>query len=473
MTPGPASGLVQRLRLGIAALRLPADTTSEAGRAQMRHRAIALTALAAAAARILSIGTALAAVPLTLHYLGTERYGMWMTLSAFSALLSFADFGIGNSILTAVAHTLGRGEGSELRRQISSAFAAMGGMALLMLGVLAAVYPLVAWDRLFNVSDPLAVAEAGPAAAVFFVILAMTVPLGLVIRVQLGLQQGFRANLWQGAGSLAALAALLAAIRLEASLPWLVLALAGTPVLLNLVNSLVYFGWQRPDLRPRLAACDLAAIRRLAADGFLFLILQVCAAVMFQINALIIAQLLGPEAVATYAVPERLFALITTAMMLFLTPLWPAYGDAAARGDIAWLRRTLRRSLVGGIAAATALALVLVIAAPSVLHWWVGDAVQVPFALIAGFGVWKVIETAGNAVAMFLNGLNQLNVQVVLALINALASVALKIWWVDLFGLPGIMAATIAAYAVLTVPFLGLAARRALAAVETRSGAAA
>ena len=31
----------------------------------------------------------------------------------------------------------------------------------------------------------------------------------------------------------------------------------------------------------------------------------------------------------------------------------------------------------------------------------------VPFALILGLGVWKVIEAGGNAGAMFLNGINE------------------------------------------------------------------
>ncbi len=108
----------------LAVLHRPADPHSEAGRAHLRNRAIALTALAAAFARGVSILTALVSVPLTLHYLGTERYGMWMTLSAFTALLSFTDFRIGNSVLTALAQRTGSGDEHGLRVQVSSARAA-------------------------------------------------------------------------------------------------------------------------------------------------------------------------------------------------------------------------------------------------------------------------------------------------------------------------------------------------------------
>lgn len=450
-----------------AALRRPQDPDSEAGRAEARDRAIALTALASAVARCLSVLTTLVAVPLTLHYLGPERYGMWMALSAFAVLLSFADFGIGNSVLTAVAHSAGRSDAEALRRQISAAYAAMGAIAGIMLALLAVAYPVVAWERLFNVSGALAAAEAGPAAAVFLVVLALTTPLGLVQRIQLGLQQGFRASLWQGAASLAALAALLAAIRLEAGLPWLVLALAGTPVAVSLVNTLDFFARRHRELRPRFDRLDLAAIRRLSGDGALFLVLQVCAALLFQLNALIVARVLGAEAVAAYAVPERMFAVVATVLALFLTPLWPAYGDAAARGDHGWARRTLRQSLLFGVGGAAALAALLVVAGPWLIGWWVGEGLAVPFALLAGLGLWRVIEAAGNAGAMFLNGVNRLKIQVAAALACVVVSIPLRVWWTEAFGLPGVIWATIASYLLVVLPFMIVAVRRELARMET------
>ena len=110
---GSISALRQASRKSAVVLReamVSRDLRTEQGRAHSRHRAIVLTALASGMARAVSIATVLISVPLTLHYLGAERYGMWMTLSAFSLLLSFTDFGIGNSVLTAVSKLAGRGD---------------------------------------------------------------------------------------------------------------------------------------------------------------------------------------------------------------------------------------------------------------------------------------------------------------------------------------------------------------------------
>jgi O-antigen/teichoic acid export membrane protein len=198
-------------------------------------------------------------------------------------------------------------------------------------------------------------------------------------------------------------------------------------------------------------------------------VLQVCAALMFQINTLIIAQLLGAEAVPAYAVPERMFGIIGMILGFVLSPLWPAYGDAVARGDIAWTRKVLRRSLVLGGGIAAGLSGLMVLAAPQLLHWWVGDAITVPFMVILGFGIWKVIETVANAVAMFLNGVNVLGVQVVLALVGVVVSFIMKVWWVKLYGVSGLIFAMNATYLVFILPFLAMACRKAFVSIESRA----
>src|SRR5690349_12437842 len=64
---------------------LPADASTPTGRSRERFRRIGLTTASSIAARGISFATSLITVPLTLHYLGTERYGLWATLSSIIA----------------------------------------------------------------------------------------------------------------------------------------------------------------------------------------------------------------------------------------------------------------------------------------------------------------------------------------------------------------------------------------------------
>ena len=442
----PPAAVRQRLRW--LSLR-PIDGATPEGRAAERHRRAALTAAAAALAKLVSVGTALISIPLTLHYLGTERFGMWMTISSLVALLAFADFGIANGVLNVVAD-----DRAAVRRAITSGLALLSAVALALVAAFALAYSFVPWPSVFNVQGALAQAEAGPALAAFVVCYASTIPLVVVLRAQMGLQQGFLVSLWQVAGSLCGLVAVLVAIHLQAGLPWLVLALAGAPLLAVLLNALYFFAVARPDLRPRSAFVSRAACKAVAGTGALFFVLQLAAALAYASDNFIIAQLLGAPAVAEYAVPEKLFALLSMAMAMALGPLWPAYGEAIARGDVAWVRSTLKRSILmaASITALGALALVLV--GRALIELWVGHAVSVSFGLLVALAVWKTIETAGIAVAMYMNATRLLRMQVVIAVSTCVAAIALKLTLVPMLGPAGVVWAMALAYLVFAgIPY--------------------
>jgi O-antigen/teichoic acid export membrane protein len=441
-----------RKRLGaLGALSLrPADTSTAEGRARERHRRVALSAVASMLAKLLSVGTALISVPLTLHYLGVERFGMWMTISSLIAMLAFADFGIANGVLSAVAQAHGKDDAPGLQRAVSSGFFMLCGIALLITALFALSYPFVRWHAVFNVQGAQARAEAGPALAVFVGCFAAAIALGMVQRVQIGLQQGFVASLWQCVGSVCGLLGVLLAIALQAGLPWLVAALAGAPLLVALLNSLHFYGRSRPDLRPRWRWVSADAARRLAATGWLFFVLQVTVAVAYTSDSLVIAQLLGAAAVAEYAVPEKLFGLIGMGVTMALAPLWPAYGEAVARGDGAWVQRTLKRSLQLAVGIAAVASLLLLVLGPQIMALWVGAAVLPPMLLLLALACWKVVEAAGVALAMFLNGAQVVRLQVWCALPTAAVAIGLKLLWVPLWGVAGAVWASVAAYLVFT-----------------------
>src|SRR6202051_1000346 len=170
------------------------------------------------------VSTSRLTIPLTVHYLGNERFGLWMTISSVFAMANFADFGIGNGVLNTVADAFGKNDFDRIRAAISSGFAVLGAVGLLLLGLFASTFAWVSWADVFRVTSAQARAETAPALMVFACCFALNIPLDLVQRAQLGLQQGFRMNLWQVGGSLAGLAGVIVGIRTHSTLPLLVVA---------------------------------------------------------------------------------------------------------------------------------------------------------------------------------------------------------------------------------------------------------
>ena len=439
------------LRAHARALRMPGDPTTPEGRAHERHRRASLSALMAVIAKLVSIATMFITVPITIHYLGPERYGMWMIMSSLIAMLAFADLGIGNGVLNAVSAAHGRDDVAAMQEGISSGMAVLTLVAGLILIGFAIAYPHVAWHELFNVRSPLARAEAGPAVAVFVLCFAIAVPVTVVQRVEIGLQRSFLASAWVCCGSLLSLVAVLVAVWSKAGLPILVAALTGAPLVANIGNGLIFFGLQRPDLRPRLRAVRRRAAHEVMEAGLLFFALQVAAAASYNSQPVIIAQILGAQAVPQYSVPERLFSLIGMTVTMALGPLWPAYREAITRGDVDWTRRMLRRSITSAVGYAAMLAIPLVIVSPFLIRLWVGHAVTPPILLLIALGVWKIVEAGGIALSMFLNGAHIIGSQVWAAISTAIFTVGLAIFLVYTIGVAGAVWAMILAFLLFSV----------------------
>lgn len=435
------------------ALPSGAAPMDERARGNERNRRVILTGGTSALARILQIGTSLVTVPLTLKYLGNERFGLWMTISSVLAMAAFADFGVGNGVLNTVAKAYGKDDLEGVRRAVSSGFAALNSIAAFLLLSFFAIYRFVNWADFFRVDSPRARSEAGPALAVFAICFALNISMDVVQRVQLGLQQGYRYGLWQLCGSLAGFVGVLGGIWLHVSLPLLVVAFAGAPILATTLNTIHFFGFVRPDLKPKTNLVSRDVILRITKLGGLFFILQLVVAVSYSADNFLIARTFGAIRVPEYSIPQRMFSLITMLSAMLIAPLWPAYGEAISRGDNRWVRRAFSRSLLLVFGSATLASGILFLVSKRLIFAWVGPRISPPTILLEGLAIWTVIDACGNTLAMFMNGASIVRFQIIVASSFGAACLAAKLFLIPRFGISAVPWSTIATYLLVnTLP---------------------
>lgn len=413
------------------------DTNTEEGRAQERHRRVILGSMSSVLARATTIGTAFVSVPLTIRYLGTERYGMWMTISSISAMLAFSDFGMGNGLLSKVANASGRDDRESATHAVTSALFMLTAVAAIMLLVFALCYPMVQWSRLLNMHSPLGKSESGPAIAVFILCFALNLPVGVAQRIQIAHQETFESNLWLSGGSLASFIALLIAIHCQAGLPWLIAAFSGAPVVVAGLNLLLQFRLVRPWLRPRFRYFDLNRSKDLFATGLVFFIISIGSSITLYADNFIIAQLLGPTEVARYSVGVRLFTVVSMLPQIVFSPLWPAYTEARARGDCTWISTTLKRTAVWGIGMSFGVGLFLLAVAPWFIARWTRGSITLPFSLLVALLAAVLVTSATYAHNILLFGLNALRFCAICNVLVAVSSVILKIAIIPSLGVSG------------------------------------
>ncbi len=395
-----------------------------------------------------------------------------MVLVSIIAAMGFADLGIGNGLMNAVSEAYGKDNRSLAREYVTSALALMLCIATFLTVAGAVGYPFLPWMRLFNVKSEAVAAEGAKAFLVLYGSFIVSIPLGVIMRAQAGLQKGYASQIVNTAGSVLSLGAMLVVIWVHGSLAWLVFASVFAGIIATMFNGWLLF-WQHPWLVPSWHAYRGTSASKILKLGLMFFLLQCAFAVGFASDNVVIAQVLGAAAVAAYAVPQKLFSAVTILVSMGLVPLWPAYGEALARGDVAWVRKTFVGSLWLASAVSVPLCILLVLAGPWILRVAVGKSLHAPMSLLVTLAIWGIVGAVSGAVAMLLNGAGIMKVQSILSAFASVSNLALSIFFTRRLGVMGVCLGSIVTQLLITLPVCYFLVRnlfRRLGKSETGNG---
>jgi O-antigen/teichoic acid export membrane protein len=190
----------------------------------------------------------------------------------------------------------------------------------------------------------------------------------------------------------------------------------------------------------------------LLRSGAMFFALQVAVAFAFQSDSVVITHVLGAAAYGDFSVVQRLFLFVSALLSTGIVALWPAFGDAMARGDVVWARRALLRALAiaGGVASLACGTLVLSLG--FVTAHWLHMTTPPPLMLAIALATWTTIDAMGAVSGTFMNASNVLRAQIVFALLMASLAFVGKWWLTPRLGPPGAVLATIGAYCLVSIP---------------------
>lgn len=389
-----------------------------------------------AVVRLVNVGLALITVSVAVDALGTVLFGVAATLATITGLVGFADLGIGQGLLTKLAHAHGRDDLAEMRALVSSAWTTLLALGVAVAGVGVLLTVALPWTELLGAPAD----EAGQvrlAVLVFFLATGAAIPFGIGQRVLVGLQRGAEVSVWLLVTSVAVLVGVCGAGAADAQLWVFVLVTVGGPVLVALMQTLVVLGRTHVHLRPSLRLVTRAKVRELLSVGGLFLALSIAVAVAYQTDALVVSAVLGAASAAVFAVTLRLFTVVTGLFGGLTQQLWPALAEALARNDLAWVRSRFRGVLLLTTGIAAALSLGLVILGRPFIRWWVGDALVPSVGLLVAFALWTTYSLAMTQCSYLLNAASVVGPQIVMATAMAVVNVPLSIMLTRSIGLPG------------------------------------
>lgn len=421
------------------------------GDAQRRHVRIVQGILTGLAGKGVAMIVGFISVPLTVRYLGAERYGAWVTISTAMAWIALADLGLSSSLTNAVSEGYAHGRRDLAQGYVAAAFWSLAGVAAFLALVFFSLWHEIPWDTVLNVQTARARAEVAPAVGIAFAIFALNLPFSLVSRIYGAYQEAAVANSWAAGGNILSLAALVTVTQLKGGLVFLVIAVSGAVLLVNMTSAVWIFGWSKPWLIPRPDCVTWTALKRLTGLGGMFFVIQIAALVLFQTDNLIIAHYLGAAAVTPYSVTWRLFTYTALFQILASPSYWPAFAEAFSRGDRAWVRRSFRMNFKLSVVSTLLLSLPLVFFGKWIIAKWAGSVAVPSSALLWWMGIWSVIYSSMMSQSCLLASSGKVKGQMIYSILAGGVNLVLSIALVQKIGLTGVIIGTVAAFLVCVV----------------------
>lgn len=382
-------------------------------------------------------------VPLTIGYVNTEQYGIWLTLASVVGWFSFFDIGLGHGLRNKLAEAWTKSDFVKARTYVSSTYAFLGVIIGVILFLFFIVQPWLDWQLILN-TNKISPDELRLVAIATFTFFCFNFIFKLIYSIFLADQKPAYEGFFNLLSNVIALLIIFTLTKTtQGSLFYLALTLGLSPMVVLVFASVYMFRGKYKPITPSIRYINIDEFKELGSLGFRFFLIQISSIVIFSTDNIIIAQLLGPSEVPAYAIAHQYFGLVTAVFTIVSVPFWSAYTEAYVERDMDWISLTNGKLIKvwGGLVIIS----VFMLGISSYFYkFWVPQ-IEVPFLLSFMMFIYVNVLAWGNIFVVFINGVGKIQLQLVVGIICTLLNIPLSYFFAKTLGLgtAGVILATI------------------------------
>lgn len=382
--------------------------------------------------------TNLLIVPVTLGYLSTYEYGVWLVLSSILSWINTFDIGLGNGLRNKLSEALAKDDKDAARTYVTTTMVVLIGIVVALICVFTPVIYGIDWFSALNADEQI-IPNLKNIIYIAFVLFCFNFLFKFIGNVYQALQLPAINNLIIFLGRFLSLILVFVCSKfVTGSLLVVSIIYSASPLIVYLIAYPITFSFLYSYLSPSIKFFDKHCIKDLLSLSILFFLLQLGGLVLFTMSNFMISKWFGPEEVTPYNIAYQYFSIAFVAFSLLITPLWSAVTDAYVQKEMAWIRRThktVKKMLVimfGGL-------LLMLVASQYVYNIWIGDVVYISFKMSLFLASYVFITMYSLAYSYFLNGMNKLKIQTINTIGVALLFIPICFFFSRLWGTEGII----------------------------------
>ena len=416
---------------------------------------MAKTASGLAVLRVVTIACNFLQIPFALNALGSERFGLWATISASVALLGFSDMGIGNGLQAKLGIYHGQGD------KIKSTSLICSSILLLALTGFAAVMLTLIVSR--TILDPVLIfgagakpfeLEASNGLDTALICFGLAMPISSLGRIAYALQIGWVTAFLQAIAAVITLLLYYYLSRSSGNISDFIWAQSVPGLILTACAG--GYAFSRAKLTPRIASFyNWGEAKSTIKLGAGYMLPQLSIMLVTSMQPIFIGRFVGLGEAGLYNVLIRIFNIATVPQSIIMGAMSPAYSSAYGSGDKVWLRsnysRSLKLSAIIGLVGIGSAYLGVKFGILDILGQ--GELPQPSSLLLFGVALWTYAGIIGNVAATLLNAVGKPYGQAVYGTVFALFAVVLMRIMIPLGGSSLAPLSLVLSYALIVVPF--------------------
>lgn len=376
--------------------------------------------------RGVSIVISLLLVPMTLGYVSSEIYGIWLTLSSVMLWLHFFDIGFTLGLKNKLAEAIAKNEWEKGKALVSTTYFMMLVIFIPLCLVLEMCVPLVDWSGFLNVGS-----EHNEEITKTLYVLVLFFCLQMIVNVLMAVVAAFQKVALSSAfpviGNFFSLIAIWLLTKLwPPSLLALAFAVASMPIIVILTASVILYNRQFRTIAPNFRCVQMKYVKDLFSLGTKFFLIQIQVVILFQCTNILISNVSGPEDVTAYNIAYKYLGIAMMAYTIILSPLWPAFTDAYTKQDYAWMRNMYKK-MTKVYLISVGIILLMVAVSPIVYKIWIGDKAEIPFSMTMWICVYMAIHNWDSLQVNLINGIGTIRLQTYVTMIGLVVHIPLAV----------------------------------------------
>jgi O-antigen/teichoic acid export membrane protein len=375
----------------------------------------------------ISIAISLILVPLTINYINTSRYGIWLTLSSIVGWFSFFDIGLSQGLRNKFAEAKAKGDDILAQIYVSTTYAILAAIFTFVWILFILINHFLNWSHILNVSEQMR-QEVSTLAIIVFTYFCMQFVFKIITTLILANQEPAKSSLIDIFGQILTLIFIVVLVKTtQGSLIKLGIALCGAPLLILIVANFYFFKGEFKKYVPTISRVKFSYAKGLFNLGVIFFIIQLAGIIQYETANIIIARHFGTADVTSYNIVYKYFGILNMVFVVFLTPFWSASTEAYLRNDIQWIKNGIKRYNQLNILLILIGCIMLIFSKTAYRLWLGKGTVQISFYLsLWGFLYFNITMFALKYV-YFLNGINALKIQFWASVFSPLIYIAVAI----------------------------------------------